>query len=756
MFESIPNALIASILEFLGLRDYCAVSMTCRKLYQIISDHKKFWTRECLKQTISFDLESYSEIYDSPAYRNHIEQKSLNFQKPSYKKLVIDGFHCRKNFAEALSSLGSQQDVDEFLIYFYETLKQPLLPLANLKRETILCSAQTIFQNKLSEVLYEDSGMVVKKLAFPSLSEELINELQNLEDKILKENSLCNKESLIKARWYWFENKQSETSEVSPQGEKHFFVKGLGKTLTSSRSLDSTNDEVMSIKSNGNCLLDLYNCICSSISHFCGIISCHLNSLDNTYDLLAEYTARWNTYVSSMIELENVFKTFTELLNKTYENVCQGYPCFPKFSIWRLMTKLWIREVYEKSNLSFNLNESFLRILYNHRDQNIKESLNANFSNLHLDHNKSEELPKCLYVNLKTKYKKNSTLLYQNADQLNNSVPACFESFEDIEKKILSSFMQSVLDLSLNEVSIHYLDCTEIATNYPYQEIEEGFLKKSNEFYQDYQQLFTESPDYFCHFLKADCSLISEILPQRTHIKLETLLIQNGFDCNKEFIKCQLEKVCEQQLEKVQYCNLLESENEGVGAFIENFVAETLKELNLPTPCSDFYKLPSLDFQLDEVDDMILEKEEPIYKKYANCKVFLKKFTHFLCLVFPNLKRNFEYLHHRLEEFEKIRENDKYIKEMNTSKNIPFEMGDCDRLFYDLEKNVDADLLQKLSEDYNNYLNEDKDNSAGLDLPILEEVMGPNNGLDDLNFDVDFNNLDLFALENPSLRRAPL
>jgi len=74
-----------------------------------------------------------------------------------------------------------------------------------------------------------------------------------------------------------------------------------------------------------------------------------------------------------------------------------------------------------------------------------------------------------------------------------------------------------------------------------------------SEFYQDYQQLFTESPDYFCHFLKADCSLISEILPQRTHIKLETLLIQNGFDCNKEFIKSQLEKVCEQQLEKVIY-----------------------------------------------------------------------------------------------------------------------------------------------------------------------------------------------------------
>ena len=83
----------------------------------------------------------------------------------------------------------SQLDVENDLVL---GLKKDFdLPLANLKRETILCSAQTIFQNKLSEVLYEDSGMVVKKLAFPSLSEELINELQNLEDKILKEVAIC-------------------------------------------------------------------------------------------------------------------------------------------------------------------------------------------------------------------------------------------------------------------------------------------------------------------------------------------------------------------------------------------------------------------------------------------------------------------------------------------------------------------------------------------------------------------------------------
>jgi len=63
----------------------------------------------------------------------------------------------------------------------------------------------------------------------------------------------------------------------------------------------------------------------------------------------------------------------------------------------------------------------------------------------------------------------------------------------------------------------------------------------------------------------------------------------------------------------------------------------------MPSPCQDFYKLPAIDFQLDECE-MMLEKEEPIYKKYAGCKTFLKRFTNFLCFAFPSLKKNFEYL----------------------------------------------------------------------------------------------------------------
>ena len=66
------------------------------------------------------------------------------------------------------------------------------------------------------------------------------------------------------------------------------------------------------------------------------------------------------------------------------------------------MSKIWMREVYEKENINLILNESFLRVLANHREKNLKASLNANFCTLNFEENKSEELPKCLYVSLKT------------------------------------------------------------------------------------------------------------------------------------------------------------------------------------------------------------------------------------------------------------------------------------------------------------------------------------------------------------------
>lgn len=72
--------------------------------------------------------------------------------------------------------------------------------------------------------------------------------------------------------------------------------------------------------------------------------------------------------------------------------------------MWRLMTKIWIREVYEKNGFHQSLLESFIRILRNHREKNVKESMNTNFAEFSSFETKSE-MPKNLYINLKTKRK---------------------------------------------------------------------------------------------------------------------------------------------------------------------------------------------------------------------------------------------------------------------------------------------------------------------------------------------------------------
>ena len=69
------------------------------------------------------------------------------------------------------------------------------------------------------------------------------------------------------------------------------------------------------------------------------------------------------------------------------------------------MTKIWIHEVYEKAGLSQNLNAAFLQVLSNLREKNIKGSLAENAMNIEFPELKTDNLPKCLYINLQTKDK---------------------------------------------------------------------------------------------------------------------------------------------------------------------------------------------------------------------------------------------------------------------------------------------------------------------------------------------------------------
>lgn len=58
----------------------------------------------------------------------------------------------------------------------------------------------------------------------------------------------------------------------------------------------------------------------------------------------------------------------------------------------------------------------------------------------------------------------------------------------------------------------------------------------------------------------------------------------------------------------------------------------------------------------------------------------------------------------RLDHFVRVEANDLSIKQHNTDKNIPCDMGDVDSIFYDLDKQVEFNLLERMYQDYRDYM----------------------------------------------------
>ena len=73
-----------------------------------------------------------------------------------------------------------------------------------------------------------------------------------------------------------------------------------------------------------------------------------LASKPDQLSFVHEYNKRWNGFVASAVKLDRVLEDFAEALNRSYESLFQGHPVYPRFSIYRVMTLTWRREVFNK------------------------------------------------------------------------------------------------------------------------------------------------------------------------------------------------------------------------------------------------------------------------------------------------------------------------------------------------------------------------------------------------------------------------
>jgi hypothetical protein len=80
---------------------------------------------------------------------------------------------------------------------------------------------------------------------------------------------------------------------------------------------------------------------------------------------------------------------------------------------------------------------------------------------------------------------------------------------------VLEKYSQSVLDLSLNEISIHSIKHTEVEVDSPYERLESKFIKQTRLIYENIDPL-VQGRDIFLEFFKHDSFFVSKIFINRT------------------------------------------------------------------------------------------------------------------------------------------------------------------------------------------------------------------------------------------------
>lgn len=166
-----------------------------------------------------------------------------------------------------------------------------------------------------------------------------------------------------------------------------------------------------------------------------------------------------------MIEVDKAFGLFAKAVNQCYEGQYPGLCRYPQFSFSRAMTIMWKQKVYSK--IKNNLLDAFTILLQVRRQNEIKAGRLMT---------KNNPISSFLIS------PKNSLLT-----ELQNSEPEVMaELFGNVNKDIdlLFKFAHSVADLSVNELTIHYLGSTKSTVEEPYKELEKAILKQTGTFYQ--------------------------------------------------------------------------------------------------------------------------------------------------------------------------------------------------------------------------------------------------------------------------------
>ena len=123
---------------------------------------------------------------------------------------------------------------------------------------------------------------------------------------------------------------------------------------------------------------------------------------------------------------------------------------------------------------------------------------------------------------MKSAVKSNVTLFKkQNLDSISEEY---FNQNPDEEISLLSLISNALMDLSINEISIHYIKASDIQVEKPYLDFEKKVLHVTEQFYESHFSVFLKHPEFYQKFLKSDRNTLCRILRSRSITNLDDII----------------------------------------------------------------------------------------------------------------------------------------------------------------------------------------------------------------------------------------
>jgi hypothetical protein len=122
-----------------------------------------------------------------------------------------------------------------------------------------------------------------------------------------------------------------------------------------------------------NKILNIFVQIARTVGIYCKIVKHTLAKQVCSRTMLRLHSELLKRFTYSCVSFSKDYKFLEETLNSKFAEVFPEYPCFPKFSFWRMFMRVWVSEVFEFIEPS--LTEECLAVICRLQASNLEKCL---------------------------------------------------------------------------------------------------------------------------------------------------------------------------------------------------------------------------------------------------------------------------------------------------------------------------------------------------------------------------------------------